>query len=87
MVRENKLRTRGHTVEVVAYGNCPRCGADVVNIGAYGDRTRQDVHPQFVADGVPDDARFALEPCGDIIEASRLQLQKIGAIVVVTFRD
>ena len=27
------------------------------------------------------------EPCGDIIDGSRLRLRKIGAIVDITFRD
>jgi hypothetical protein len=70
----------------VVFGNCPRCGAEVVSIGTYGDRTRQDVHDQLVADGVPDEGRFVLEPCGDVIDAGQIQLRKTGDAVGITFR-
>jgi hypothetical protein len=71
----------------VVFDNCPRCGVAVVSLGAYGDRTRRDVHEQLVADGVPEHGRFVLEPCGDIIDASQIQLRTVGGVVRIAFES
>jgi hypothetical protein len=46
-----------------------------------------DVHDQLGDDGVPDNARFMLEPCGDIIGAAQVRLRKHGTVVDITFCD
>jgi hypothetical protein len=72
---------------VSLFGNCPRCGAQVVSIGTYGDRTRTNVFDRLVAEGVPADGKFVLEPCGDIIEAAQLQMRTTRGAVNILFRS
>jgi hypothetical protein len=69
----------------MALGQCPRCGTEIVSIGVYGDRTREDISEQLLADGVPDEGRFMLEPCGDLIDSTQIQLRKIEGRVAITF--
>ena len=69
---------------IVVFGSCPRCGGEVVSIGAYGDRTRRDITPDLIAEGVPEEGRFMLEPCGDVIDVSQLELRMLDGRVVVT---
>jgi hypothetical protein len=79
------LSAFGRTVTSVVFGNCPRCGTEVVSVGSYGDRTRRDVHDQLVADGVPEEGRFVLEPCGDVIDAAQIKLRKVGDVIGIAF--
>ena len=58
-----------------------------MSIGTYGDRTRRDITAELIADGVPDEGRFALEPCGDMIDASRIQLRMLDGSVTITLLD
>ncbi len=83
---DDETLTLARTVELVIFGNCPRCGTDVVSVGAYGDRKRHDIHAQLIGEGVPADGRFVLEPCGDVIDAAQIQLRKIDNSVTITFR-
>jgi hypothetical protein len=72
------------TVGCVVSGSCPRCGKDVAAIGTYGDRARRDVTAELIADGVPEEGRFTLEPCGDVIDVSQIRLQRLDDHVAVT---
>ena len=81
-----------HTVEVgtvgcVVSGKCPRCGAEVVSIGTYGDRTRRDITAELIADGIPEEGRFVLEPCGDAIDASQIQLRMVDDRITITLQS
>lgn len=66
---------------------CPRCGREVVSIGTYGDRSRRDITAELIADGVPDGGRFVLEPCGDVIDASQIQLRMVDDRITITLLD
>jgi hypothetical protein len=71
----------------VISGTCPRCGREAVSIGTYGDRTRRDITVELIADGVPDEGRFMLEPCGDVIDASQIQLRMLDDRITITLLD
>ena len=68
----------------VVSGVCPRCGREVAAIGTYGDRSRRDITADLIADGVPEEGRFTLEPCGDVIDASQIRLRILDDRVAVT---
>ena len=58
-----------------------------MSIGSYGDRTRRDICADLIADGVPDEGPFVLEPCGDVIQASQIQLRMVDERITIVLLD